>query len=166
MRAVLKSQSDLWVTPIEQIELNPKSRDDTPAVLRGLQFLLTKEALDEINQVVVANGRKELKHGAKDAFRCRADSAVARTNVEWPTDSRLLCDALRSLVNELYGHCKSIGMKGWRNARVPSPHSCRNPAHESPVAASQLRENPLALPPTPKCRSFALDGVVITFWLA
>ncbi len=41
---------------------------------------------------------------------------MARTNVEWPTDVRLLCDALRSLVNELYGHCKSIGMKGWRKA--------------------------------------------------
>ncbi len=79
--------------------------------------LLTKEVLDEINQVVVAKGHKELKHGAKEALRCRADSAVARTNVEWPTDVRLLCDALRSLVNELYGHCKSLGMKGWRKAR-------------------------------------------------
>ncbi len=205
MRALLKYQSDLPVTPIEQIELNPKSRDDTPAVLRGLQSLyvdkdvreqvleilsrrilpdvdrtkgrpgmtfwqifvlgvvkfalnsdydrledlanhhralrqmlmisdaskkrfsvqtlvdnvslLTKEALDEINQVVVATGHKELKHGAKDALRCRADSAVARTNVEWPTDVRLLCDALRSLVNELYGHCKALEMKGWRKAR-------------------------------------------------
>ncbi len=49
MRAVLKSQSDLWVTLIKQIELNPKSRDDIPPVLRGLQSLFAdKDVRDEV----------------------------------------------------------------------------------------------------------------------
>ncbi len=76
------------------------------------------EAIHQTEEfVVVAKGYKQLKHGARDALRCHSDSAVARTNVEWPTDVRFLCDALRSLVNELYGHCKAAGMKGWRKAR-------------------------------------------------
>ncbi len=49
MRAVLKSQSDPWLTPIEKIELNPKSRDDIPVVLRGLQSLFAdKDVRDEV----------------------------------------------------------------------------------------------------------------------
>ena len=39
MRQVINPQMELGAVRIESIKLNPKSRDDIPAVLRGLQHL-------------------------------------------------------------------------------------------------------------------------------
>ena len=113
MRAIFEPQFALGHTPIGEIKLAPRSRDDIPAVLRGLQDtfthrstpialqtvidnvrLLTEETLQEVNAVVVARGHQLLKHRKTDSLRCRADSAVAKTPVHWPTDVRLLWDAL------------------------------------------------------------------------
>ncbi len=52
MRVVRKSQFELGQVPIDQIKFNSKSRDDVPAVLRGLQHLycdpLTRKKIFEI----------------------------------------------------------------------------------------------------------------------
>ena len=39
MRAIFEQQLELGSTPIEKIQLDPKSRDDMPAVLRGIQHI-------------------------------------------------------------------------------------------------------------------------------
>ena len=52
MRVVRKSQFELGQVPIDQIQFKSKSRDDVPAVLRGLQHLycdpLTRKKIFEI----------------------------------------------------------------------------------------------------------------------
>ena len=45
MREVHRSQFQLGEVPIEKIWINPKSRDDIPAVLKGLQHIWCDEAL-------------------------------------------------------------------------------------------------------------------------
>ena len=45
MREVHGRQFELGQVPIEKIWINPKSRDDIPAVLKGLQHIWSDEAL-------------------------------------------------------------------------------------------------------------------------
>ena len=45
MREVHRSQFQLGQVPIEEIWINPKSRDDIPAVLKGLQYIWSDEEL-------------------------------------------------------------------------------------------------------------------------
>ena len=45
MREVHRSQFQLGQVPIEKIWINPKSRDDIPAVLKGLQHIWSDEEL-------------------------------------------------------------------------------------------------------------------------
>ena len=45
MREVHRSQFQLGQVPIEEIWINPKSRDDIPAVLKGLQHIWSDEEL-------------------------------------------------------------------------------------------------------------------------
>jgi len=52
-----------------------------------------------------------------DPLRCRADSAVAKTSVHWPTDVRLLWDALRCLIRHRARLCQQHAIAGWRKAR-------------------------------------------------
>ena len=207
MRAIFETQFELGHTPIGEISFDPRSRDDIPAVLRGLQDifthrgtrervfailrehlgakvdlrrgrpglclwrifvlgtlqkaldcdfdrlvelanfhtalrqmlghadfgdkhqyrlqtvidnvrLLTEEALQQINAVVVARGHQLLKHKNSDPLHCRADSAVAKTHVEWPTDVRLLWDALRRLIRKLARLCQQHAIAGWRKSQA------------------------------------------------
>ena len=205
MRAIFEQQLELGSTPIEKIQLDPKSRDDMPAVLRGLQHiymdrsarkqlfailakrvnpkvsrrrgrpgmslwqifvlavvksglncdfdrltdyvnnhgklrqmmghgffndkhysmqavmdnvkLLSEAALEEINAVVVACGHRLVKHRASDPLHCRTDSAVVRTHVHWPTDVRLLKDAMDALIRDMARLCRKLAIAGWRKAR-------------------------------------------------
>jgi len=81
--------------------------------------LLTPEMLDRINQVVVNAGhqlikKKELDDDqlslpdpvAEDQLRGRCDSFVVETNVEYPTDTRLLFDSLRKVIQLLIPLCR------------------------------------------------------------
>ena len=47
MREVHRSQFQLGQVPIDEISINPKSRDDIPAVLKGLQHIWCDEELRE-----------------------------------------------------------------------------------------------------------------------
>jgi hypothetical protein len=80
--------------------------------------LLTPEILDQINQVVVKAGHELIKkkpldddsllaHPLKvETLKGRCDSFVVETNVEYPTDTRLLFDALRKAIELLNRLCQ------------------------------------------------------------
>ncbi len=76
--------------------------------------LLTEEALQEINKVVVACGHGRLNVEAEAPLECRVDSAVTKTNVHWPTDVSLLRDAMDSLLRALHCTCAAHEVHGWR----------------------------------------------------
>ncbi len=78
--------------------------------------LLTPEVLDEINAVVVACGYRTVKKKKRE-LRCRVDSAVAKTHVEWPTDVGLLNDAMRCLLRSVHATCQKHAIQGWRKSR-------------------------------------------------
>ena len=81
--------------------------------------LLTPEMLDRINQVVVNAGHQLIKKkerdddpgslpdpAAEDQLRGRCDSFVVETNVEYPTDTRLLFESLRKVIQLLIPLCR------------------------------------------------------------
>lgn len=75
--------------------------------------LLTVEALDKINQVVVRAGHKVLKK--KDqSLRGRSDSFVVETNVHYPTDANLLLDSIRKSIELVAGICQKNQLSDWR----------------------------------------------------
>ena len=76
--------------------------------------LLTEEALQKINKVVVECGHARLNVEAEAPLECRVDSAVTKTNVHWPTDVNLLRDAMDSLLRTLHRTCAAHEVKGWR----------------------------------------------------
>jgi len=45
MRIVKSSQSSFGQVDIAEIEINPRSRDDIPAVLKGLQYIYVNPAI-------------------------------------------------------------------------------------------------------------------------
>ena len=82
--------------------------------LKDNLMLFTPEILDRINREVVRAGHKALKKSPEEALNARADSFVVETNVEYPTDTGLLYDAVRKalgLCAELSGAHK---LPGWR----------------------------------------------------
>ena len=76
--------------------------------------LLSAETLREINEVVVACGHAHLGEAPASPLECRVDSAVPQTHVHWPTDVRLLWDAMRCLLRTLGRTCQEHGVLGWR----------------------------------------------------
>jgi hypothetical protein len=80
--------------------------------------LLTPEILDQINQVVVKAGHDLIKKKTPgdelllsklpvvEKLRGRCDSFVVETNVEYPTDTRLLFDAVRKAIELLNRLCQ------------------------------------------------------------
>ena len=93
---------------------------------------LTPELLDEVNQVVVACGHQEV--GATEELHTRADSVVVETDVHWPTDVRLLWDAIQCIV--LLVTASRYGIAGWRKYRswLRTVH-----AHFAPVSGARKR---------------------------
>lgn len=205
MRRVDNLQPDLGQIPIAEIVINPKSRDDIPKVLRGLQYiyctpevheevfavlkgivpkdtdasngrpgmtlwrilvlgtvrtainadydrlheladnhlqirqmmnigtydeakfnlqtikdnvqLLTPEMLEKINNIVVASGHKLVKKKDSEGLRARVDSFVVTTDVHYPTDSNLLWDAMRKIINLSHTLCVHVGNTAFRQAK-------------------------------------------------
>ena len=79
--------------------------------------LLSAEALQEINEVVVASGHAHLGVAAEAPLECRVDSAVTQTHVHWPTDVSLLWDAMRCLLRVLGRTCQEHEVRGWRKSK-------------------------------------------------
>lgn len=89
--------------------------------------LLTPEILDQVNQVVVKAGHEVVKKILKDSpsplqdtpldenLKGRCDSFVVETDVEYPTDTRLLFDAVRKIIQLLMSLCKPLGLLDWQD---------------------------------------------------
>jgi hypothetical protein len=118
--------------------------------------LLTPEILDQINQVVVNAGHALIKkkglgaeplpvRGAQDPLRGRCDSFVVETNVEYPTDTRLLFDSVRKVIQLLIRLCRlqpveeSIGgvdgikklKKLWRRLQKLKPSTSKDESKQA-----------------------------------
>ena len=67
--------------------------------------LLTPELLSRVGELVVGSGHKVSKKKPGDLLSGRCDSFVVETDVHYPTDVSLLCDAMRCLIRES-GDCE------------------------------------------------------------
>jgi len=94
--------------------------DETRYALQTLKdnvSLLTPELLQEINQIVVAEGHVVAKKKDDEVLRGRCDSFVVETNVHYPTDINLLWDALRKMLQETARLCNSLDIEGYRQSK-------------------------------------------------
>ena len=80
MRKVINPQLELGSVPIEAIDINPQSRDDIPAVLKGIQFIYSsKDLRDRIFSLL----KEELfrpQDGGQDAGEAKAVSGLDPNN--------------------------------------------------------------------------------------
>lgn len=93
-------------------------------------ILLTSEILDRVNQVVVKAGHELIKKKPENSspsseiaqpnekLNGRCDSFVVETNVEYPTDTRLLFDAVRKIIELLMHLCKLLGLPDWQDGKA------------------------------------------------
>ena len=78
--------------------------------------LLTEEMLLEINEIVVKAGHELLKKNKDEKLKGRCDSFVVETDVEYPTDTGMLFDAVRKTISSTAKLCKRFGIGGWRQS--------------------------------------------------
>jgi len=78
--------------------------------------LLTPEILDEINQIVVKAGHSIISPNKDPQLRGSCDSFVVETDVHYPTDTNLLFDAMRKMINLIAILCSEIGITAWRQS--------------------------------------------------
>ena len=93
-------------------------------VLRNVS-LVTGELLGEINQVVVRAGHQLIGREPGEALQGRCDSFVVETDVEYPTDTRLLWDSLRWLIVIMGMAFDEFGLAGWRQHKKLLEKGCR-----------------------------------------
>ena len=79
--------------------------------LRDNIDLLTPPTLTKLNQLIVGEGHKLVPGAAKSV---RGDSFVAETNIHYPTDSSLIGDGLRKLIENAAPLAATFGISGWR----------------------------------------------------
>lgn len=76
--------------------------------------LFTPELLERINAVVVKAGHAVVNKSPGDALEVRCDSFVVETNVHYPTDTNLLYDAVRKVIETSAGLCDAAALSDWR----------------------------------------------------
>ena len=76
--------------------------------------LLTEDALDKINVVIVQLGHKTLDSRLTKQLDIKTDSFVVKSNVHYPTDTSLLFDAMKYLINLIGTLANKRGISGWR----------------------------------------------------
>ncbi len=87
------------------------------ATLANNLSLLTDDVLTQINRAIVRLGHKAVGHSMDVGLQARGDSFVVETDVEYPTDLRLLWDAIRAAIQQPVRLCKLLGVAGWRQVR-------------------------------------------------
>jgi len=75
--------------------------------------LLTADILMKINEVVVSSGHSLVKEDKEDKLHGRCDSFVVETNVPYPTDTKLLFEAIRKSIQLISVLCVSVNVKIW-----------------------------------------------------
>jgi IS5 family transposase len=76
--------------------------------------LLTEDALNEINIVIVQLGHGMLDSRLTKQLNVKTDSFVVKSNVHYPTDTSLLFDAMKFLINLIGTLANKQEMPGWR----------------------------------------------------
>ena len=76
--------------------------------------LFTPEILERINAVVVKAGHALVKKSPGEGLAVRSDSFVVETDVHYPTDTNLLYDAVRKVIETSAGLCADAGLSDWR----------------------------------------------------
>jgi len=79
--------------------------------------LFTPEILGRINTAVVRAGHVLLKKSPDEVLRGRCDSFVVETDVHFPTDTNLLLDAVRKIIEFSAQISDKLSLKGWRQSR-------------------------------------------------
>jgi transposase, IS5 family len=82
--------------------------------LRDNLCLLRPETLEAINHAVVAEGHRLVPQAAE---KVRADSFVVETNIHYPTESSLIRDGLRKVLQVGAALAALLHLKGWRQHR-------------------------------------------------
>ena len=75
--------------------------------------LLSPEALEKINQLLVEIGHDYCGLKANDELHTRCDSFAVETDVKYPTDLNLLRDTLRVLIRDTQRLCVRFEVDGW-----------------------------------------------------
>ena len=77
-------------------------------------MLFTPEILDRINREVVRAGHMALKKSPEEGLNARCDSFVVETDVEFPTDTNLLYEAVRKALGLCAELSEAHKLPGWR----------------------------------------------------
>ncbi len=78
--------------------------------------LIGPDLLDQINQIVVRSGHSIVMGKQDVELRGSADSWVVETDVHFPTDTNLLFDATRKMIELIAIICSEIGVTAWRQS--------------------------------------------------
>jgi len=76
--------------------------------------LVTEDVLDKINLLIVQEGHQLLDSRLIKQINIKTDSFVVKSNVHYPTDSSLLFDAMKYLINLIGTLANKHGISGWR----------------------------------------------------
>ena len=79
--------------------------------IRDNVCLLRPATIEEISQLIVSQGHKLIPAAVQTM---RADSFVVETNIHYPTDSSLIVDGIRTIIELSEPLAKSRGLSGWR----------------------------------------------------
>ncbi len=79
--------------------------------IRDNVTLIRQETIQQINQLIVAEGHQLIPEAAETV---RADSFVVETNIHYPTESTLIRDGLRKILQLCAGLAALVGVGGWR----------------------------------------------------
>lgn len=79
--------------------------------------LLDEEMLSQINKIIVRAGHDMLDKRQVKNLNIKTDSFVVESNVDYPTDSKLLLDTLSCIINKTAKLCNKNGIKGWRQSK-------------------------------------------------
>jgi len=84
--------------------------------LKDNVVLLTREMLEEINQIVVQEGHRLAGKKKDDLLNLKVDTYPVKSNVHFPTDINLLWDSCRKSIQIIKKLADITGVKGWREA--------------------------------------------------
>jgi len=79
--------------------------------------LFTSEIIDKINKVAVEFGHGIVGKKPGEPLNGSCDSFVLETDVHFPTDIRLLFDAMRKTIECVGKLCDNLGLAGWREKK-------------------------------------------------
>jgi hypothetical protein len=111
--------------------------------IRDNVCLLQPATIEEISQLIVSLGHKLVPQAVKTM---RADSFVVETNIHYPTDSSLIVDGIRKIIELSEPLATSRGLSGWRQhaqllktVKSVARHIARIAAKKGPNYAERLK---------------------------